>query len=126
MASLLKVLLVDDEADITTIIKNGLEKHGWHADVFNDPKLALSNFKPNYYDFVILDVRMPGMNGFQLAKRMWAIDERVKICFLSAFEIYANEATKVFTDFKDHSFVKKPITPKELIQHIEAQITQAR
>jgi DNA-binding response OmpR family regulator len=68
----LKVLLVDDEEDITTLMKKGLEIHGFNVETFNDPKQALSQFKPKYYDAIFLDVRMNGMNGFELAKQIWA------------------------------------------------------
>jgi DNA-binding response OmpR family regulator len=77
-----------DEEDITTLMKKGLEIHGFNVETFNDPKQALSQFKPKYYDAIVLDVRMNGMNGFELAKQIWAKDENARICFLSAFEIH--------------------------------------
>lgn len=116
----LKVLLVDDEEDITTLMKKGLEIHGFNVETFNDPKQALSQFKPKYYDAIVLDVRMNGMNGFELAKQIWAKDENARICFLSAFEIHKNEAKKVFTNFKTHCFIRKPVTPADLALHIQA------
>ena len=120
-----RVLVVDDEQDITTIVRLGLRKFGFDADVFNDPKLALSQFKPNYYKAIILDVRMPGISGFTLAKEIWAIDPDARICFLSSFEIYEHEAKFVFTNFKSHCFVKKPIAPAELAKHIQGHLVTA-
>jgi DNA-binding response OmpR family regulator len=119
-----KIMCVDDEPDITSTIQKMLENHGWQVDAFNDPEQALSRFKPKYYDCIIVDIRMPVMNGFQLVKRIWARDETARICFLSAFEIYDEEVKKVFKGFKAHSFLKKPITASELINHIEAQIVK--
>lgn len=116
------MLFVDDEQDITTIIKLGLRKFGFEVDTLNDPRQALSQFRPNYYKAIILDVRMPAMSGFDLAKKIWAKDPDAKICFCSAFDIYENEAKLVFLDFKTHCFIKKPITPIELANHIQAHL----
>lgn len=120
------VLLVDDEKDITTLMRLGLEKHGFSVDTYNNPTQVLTQFKPGYYDSIVLDVRMPGVSGFELAKAIWTKDPHARICFLSAFEIYESEAQKVFRNFKTHCFVKKPITPNKLIQHIEAHLMPAK
>jgi DNA-binding response OmpR family regulator len=64
-----RVMIVDDEQDITAIFKIGLEKNQFIVTTFNDPFEALSKFKPLLYDLLILDIRMPGMNGFQLYKK---------------------------------------------------------
>lgn len=117
-------MIVDDEADITSILKLGLRKFGFDAEVFNDPNEALSHFKPNYYAVIILDIRMPGMMGFELARRIWAQDPNARICFCSSFEIYENEASKVFVNLKTHCFIKKPIMPNELAKHIENHLIQ--
>ena len=61
-----KILAVDDEADLTMLCSLALEYHGFKVDTFNDPQEALSNFKPDYYDLVILDIKMPKMDGFEL------------------------------------------------------------
>ena len=61
-----RLMAVDDEADITFTLKKELEQSGFSLDVFNDPITALSNFKPEYYDLILLDVKMPEMNGFEL------------------------------------------------------------
>jgi len=115
------VLLVD-EKDITTIMRLGLEKHGFSVDTYNNPKQALTQFKPGYYDAIVLDVRMPGVSGFELAREIWAKDPYARICFLSAFEIYESEAQKVFRNFKTHCFIKKPTMPNALAQHIQAHL----
>jgi DNA-binding response OmpR family regulator len=126
MTDRLKVLLVDDEVDIMHVMKKGIEKYGYAVDSFIDPRKALSHFKPNTYHAIVLDVRMPGIGGFYLAKQIWALDAKANICFLSAFEIYAAEAKLVFTDFKSYCFIKKPITPAELVTHIQAHLMTAK
>lgn len=120
------VLVVDDEEDITTIMKLGLHKFGFSVDVFNRPQQALAQFKPNYYNAIVLDVRMPGMSGFDLAKEIWTRDEKARVCFLSAFEIYEQEARQVFQNFKSHCFIKKPITPSDLSRHIQVHLLPAK
>jgi len=115
-------MMVDDEQDITTIMRIGLRKFGFDIDVFNDPKTALTQYKSNYYDAIVLDIRMPGMTGFELARKIWAKDPDARICFCSAFEIYENEAKKIFVNFKTHCFIKKPIMPGDLAKHIEVHL----
>jgi DNA-binding response OmpR family regulator len=77
-----RVMLVDDEQDITTIFKMGLENNQFVVTTFNDPVEALSEFRPGLYDLLILDIRMPGMNGFQLYRKIRDVDNKVKVCFL--------------------------------------------
>jgi DNA-binding response OmpR family regulator len=61
-----KILVVDDEADLTMLCRLALEYHGFKVDSFNDPQEALSSYKPDFYDLIILDIKMPKMDGFQL------------------------------------------------------------
>jgi two-component system response regulator ResD len=61
---------VDDEKDITFMFRSGLERNGFTVEVFNDPLEALSHFKPEYYDLLLLEVRMPGMSGFELCREI--------------------------------------------------------
>jgi len=112
-------MLIDDEQDIGRVLQIGLEKAGYVVDTFNDPKIALENFKPSYYDRIITDIRMPNMNGFELARKIWAIDPNADICFLTAFEIHESEAKKVFSSHKNHCFVTKPVTTSQLLKHIQ-------
>ena len=77
-----KILVVDDETDLTTLFGLVLEYHGFNVDTFNDPQEALSNYKPDYYDLVILDIKMPKMDGFQLHDKIKKKDRKAKVCFL--------------------------------------------
>jgi DNA-binding response OmpR family regulator len=120
-----KILLVDDEHDITSVLKKSLEMHGYSVDAFNEPERALADFKPSFYDALLLDIRMPGMSGFELARALWQKDPNAQICFMTAFEIYQVEAKKVFKDFKTHCFITKPMSPKSLVEHIEKHLLNA-
>lgn len=114
---------MDDDEDITVTLRRGLEKHGYSVDAFNDAQLAFSAFKPDVYSQLLLDIKMPGMNGFDLAHKIWSVDENAQICFLSAFEIFESEALKVFTSLKTKCFIKKPITAREIDEHIKKHVS---
>jgi two-component system response regulator ChvI len=103
-------------------LKKGLELEGFTVDIYNDPQAALDSFKPDTYDQIILDIRMPGMTGFELARAIWAQDPQARVCFLSSFEIYDYEAKKVFSDLNSTCFVKKPLTPTALAVHIQTHL----
>src|ERR687886_1499179 len=79
-----KILIVDDEPDITSSFDMILQMNGFEVDTYNDPLLALSNFKPNSYGLALLDIRMPKMNGFELYKKIKDIDKNVEVCFITA------------------------------------------
>jgi len=118
-----RILVVDDERDITAVLKMVLEKSGdYLVDTFNDPREAISHFKPAFYDFIVLDIRMPAVSGFELAREIWKNDPEAQICFFTAFEIYENESHKVFPSIHEHCFIKKPISPSELIKHIQTHM----
>lgn len=90
-----KILFVDNEPDITTMLKMALERAGFSIDVFNDPLLALENFKPKLYDLAILDVMMPKMDGLELYNQLKSADPGIKACFLTASsETYSEELRK--------------------------------
>jgi DNA-binding response OmpR family regulator len=83
-----RILLIDDEPDITFTIKDILEDNGFQIDSFNDPILALNSYKSNFYDLVILDIKMPKMDGFELYNKIKEKDPKVKICFLTAIAMF--------------------------------------
>jgi two-component system catabolic regulation response regulator CreB/two-component system response regulator ChvI len=116
--------MVDDEQDIVTTLTRNLQSKGFEVDSFTDPKQALSSYKEHYYDDIILDVRMPEMDGFQLAREIWKRDNDANICFFTAFEIYEQEARKVFPTLKKHCFITKPVATDNLIKHIHAHSQQ--
>jgi DNA-binding response OmpR family regulator len=114
-----RIMVVDDEPDLTLFYKMSLEFHGFEVDTFNDPRKALSNFKPNYYNLVVLDIKMPGMDGFELNKELQKIDDKVNVCFLTASELYYKEFRKEeFCALDKELFIRKPVENEELIKEI--------
>jgi DNA-binding response OmpR family regulator len=122
-----KILAVDDEADLTMLCSLALEYHGFKVDTFNDPQEALSNYKPGYYDLVILDIKMPKMDGFQLYDEIKKIDRKAKVCFLTASELYYQEFRKREYDAIDKNlFIRKPIENEELLKEVNRIISSNR
>ena len=117
-----RIAIVDDEPDITAVLKKGLEQNGFAVDTFNDPRVALSNFKPLYYDLMIIDIRMPHINGFDLYRELKKKDSSVRVCFLTAFEIYYEEFRKMFPNIDVRAFVRKPVGIAALVKQINAVI----
>jgi DNA-binding response OmpR family regulator len=121
-----KILVVDDEADLTMLCNLALENHGFKVDTFNDPQEALSNYKPGYYDLVILDIKMPKMDGFQLYDEIKKKDRKAKVCFLTASELYYEEFRKREYDaIDDNLFLRKPIENEELLKEVNRIINSA-
>ena len=112
--------MIDDEPDIIYSIKKVLENNGFVVDSYNDPTLGLSNFKPGLYDLLLLDIRMPKMNGFELYQNMREIDSNVKICFLTASELFYEEYRRldVYPRVNKERFIQKPIRTEELIHQL--------
>jgi DNA-binding response OmpR family regulator len=115
-----RVLLVDDEQDITYTVKIVLENNGFLVDSYNDPTLALSNFKLGFYDLLLLDIRMPKINGFDLYQKIREIDSNVKICFLTASELFYEEYRRLDTHptVDKEYFIQKPFRSEELIRQL--------
>ena len=113
-----RLLLVDNEPDNTSVLGMGLEDEGYIVDAFTDPILALSNFKSNYYSLVILDINMPKMNGYDLYKEIRKLDNKVKICFLTASELYNENLRRQTKEILDEvkRFISKPLTIEDLIK----------
>jgi len=117
-----RILVVDDEPDITSVIKRGLETVGYAVNAFNDPEQALAHFKNAYYDMLIFDIRMPQLNGFQLYREIRKKDGKARVCFMTAFEIYRKEFEKVFPDYDVKCFLTKPLSIKDLQKIIQAEL----
>jgi len=114
-----RVMIVDDEQDITTVFRIGLENNQFIVTTFNDPIEALSRFKPDLFDLLILDIRMPEMNGFQLYNKIRDIDDKVKVCFLTAFEEARGEFESSFPFLEEvKCYLKKPITVQDLVKRL--------
>jgi two-component system, OmpR family, response regulator ChvI len=117
-----RILIVDDEPDVTFTLKKGLEEEGFQIDIFNDPLKAQSYFKAGEYDMLLLDINMPKLNGFELYRELKKIDNRVKVCFITAFELYYDEFRRVFPKLNVTCFVRKPITIDELAKILKQEL----
>jgi two-component system catabolic regulation response regulator CreB/two-component system response regulator ChvI len=124
-----RILVVDDEVDITTAFKLGLEEADLQVDVYNDPLLALSDYKPGIYDLLLLDIKMPKMNGFELYKKIKDIeggydDEyKPRVCFITAYEGYRNQFNELFPTLEEVGcFLKKPISLPDLVKAVKSQL----
>lgn len=117
-----KILLVDNEPDITYAIESVLEDNGFEVDSFNDPVLASSTYKQNHYDLVLLDIKMPKMDGFELYERIREKDKVTKICFLTASEMFYESLRKARNLFGDtlgeEYFIQKPAKSDQLIRQL--------
>ena len=122
-----KILIVDDEPDITLSLKVYLEQQGFQADAFTDPVDALAKFKAGFYHLLILDIKMPYMNGFELYKEIKKRDQTVKVFFLTAlsemhdYDVYKVE---VFPKEGERYFIAKPIENEELLRRIDTIIAR--
>jgi two-component system, OmpR family, response regulator ChvI len=120
-----RILVVDDEVDITLSFSLALEDSGlFEVDTYNDPLVALSNYRPNSYDLLLLDIRMPAMNGFELYDKIKRIDNKVKVCFISAYDVDYNTLREQFPSLEIDCFLpkdimRKPIEISKLIKRIE-------
>jgi DNA-binding response OmpR family regulator len=118
-----KILFVDDEPDLTFMFKEGIEYAGFSVDAFNNSVDALKNFKPRFYDLVMLDIVMPEMDGFDLYKELKKLDPDVKVCFLTASEKYCeNLRNEEYRTLSKDLFIQKPLSIKDLISEIHKRI----
>ena len=114
-----RIMVVDDEHDLTLFYQMCLEYYGFEVETYNDPKEALSNFKPDYYDLIILDIKMPNMDGFELYKEIKEKDPAARACFLTASGLYYKEfRTREYNALDKELFIRKPIGNEELIKEI--------
>jgi two-component system response regulator ChvI len=115
-----RVLIIDDEPDIILTLRMALEQNGFRTDSYSNSILAYKNFRAGVYDLVLLDIKMPNVDGFQLYQKIKRTDSRVKICFLTASEFYDEEIRKEqgFDGFNKELFLRKPVEIACLIDTI--------
>ena len=117
-----RILLIDDEPDITFTVKDILEDNGFQVDSFNDPILALNYYKVNFYDLVILDIKMPKMDGFELYTKIKDKDPKVKICFFTATAMFTEEIKKALLalgkTINEDYFIQKPVEMGDLVKKL--------
>jgi DNA-binding response OmpR family regulator len=113
-----RILIVDDEPDVNFALRIVLEENNFIVDSFNDPLLALENFKANLYDVLILDIKMPKKDGFEVYEEIMKIDNRVKVCFLTAGDVNYRSLKEKFPTLGENQFIRKPIENTELIRQV--------
>ena len=123
-----RILIVDDEVDITLSFSLALEDSGlFEVESSNDPLVALSNYRPNYYDLLLLDIRMPAMNGFELYDKIKKLDNMVKVCLISAYDVDYDALREQFPSLEidcllPRGVIRKPIQIAKLIERIELEL----
>lgn len=117
-----RILVVDDEHDINLTLKIVLEGNDFKVDSFTNPLLALQNFKSGLYDLVLLEVNMPVMNGFGLYQAIRNLDDKVKICFLTAasYVHYETFGKQAFPNINEECIIQMPIENDLLIKRIKS------
>ena len=128
---LTRILIVDDEPDVTLTLKVGLEVYYYHDNErrrrfevysYNDPEVALSKFKPNFYDLLLTDIYMPRMNGFELSQRVVEIDANIRVCFMSSAEVNIEGLREVYPKISFGCFIKKPVEIEYLVKRLLAEL----
>jgi DNA-binding response OmpR family regulator len=89
---------------------------------YNNPAVALSNFKPNFYDLMLTDIYMPDMNGFELCQKVLELDANVKVCFISAAEVNIQALREVYPKVSFGCFMKKPVKIEYLVKRLLAEL----
>lgn len=118
-----RILIVDDDPDITKTYGLVLEDSGlYEVDTYNEPLIALQNFRPNFYDLALLDIRMPQMNGFELSNKIENIDNKIKVCFISAYNVEDKALREKYPSLQIKCFLPKPIAVSDLLKRLEIEL----
>jgi DNA-binding response OmpR family regulator len=125
-----RILIVDDDVDVTITFRAVIEDSNNDVDVnkrievytSNDPVASLSEFKPNFYDLLLVDINMLHMNGFELCEKILAIDINVRVCFMSTGEINREALTDIYPTLSLGCFIRKPVTIDHLLKRIRSEL----
>jgi DNA-binding response OmpR family regulator len=125
-----RLLIVDDDKDITVTFKAAIEESNNQSDAkrrievhaYNNPVTALSEFKPNFYDLLLVDIKMPDMNGFELCEKILAMDINVRVCFMSSGEINREALREIYPSLSVGCFIRKPVAIDYLVKRIRSEL----
>jgi DNA-binding response OmpR family regulator len=116
------ILIVDDDPDMTSIFSLGLQDEGFEVYAYNDPLDALSQFRPNFYDLLLVDINMPKMNGIDLSRQLLELDSNVKICFITAGDANVEVLRELYPTRDIGCFIKKPVTIENLVRRVRSEL----
>ena len=118
------ILVVDDDPDITKSFGLVLEDSGLFEkiELCNDPTLALSNLRPDMYDIALLDVKMPGLGGFELYNEIKKIDKKVRVCFVDGQPLDYGALKEEFPLLEIERLIPKPVAVSDLIKRLETEL----
>jgi CheY-like chemotaxis protein len=125
-----RILIVDDNPDITYTFKKAFEeanrirgnKTSFDVNAYNDPLVALSEFKPDFYDLLLIDIDMPKMNGFDFCIKVFEVDLNPKVCFISSAPINQEALRDQYPSLSIGCFIETPVTIDNLIRRVEAEL----
>jgi CheY-like chemotaxis protein len=126
-----QILVVDDDPDITLTFKKAFEaenensnnkKISFVVSTYNDPLLALSEFKPNFYDLLLVDINMPKMNGFEFSVKVLEIDINPRVCFMSSGLINQEALREQYPALSIGCFIRKPVSISHLVRKVKAEL----
>ena len=125
-----RILIVDDDAALTMTFRAVIEDSNNDVDVnkrievftSNDPVASLSEFKPDFYDLVLVDINMPHMNGFELSEKILAIDINVRVCFMSTGEVNREALREIYPTRQEGCFIRKPVSIYYLVKRIRSEL----
>ena len=116
------ILIVDDDPDVTTVFGLGLQDEGLDVYTYNDPLEALSKFRPNFYDLLLVDINMPKIDGIELSRQILELDANVKICFITAGEANIEVLRELYPTRGIGCYIKKPVTIEQLVRRIKVEL----
>jgi len=123
-----RIMIIDDDSDTTLTFKEALENSNdtderrIQVHTYNDPLIALSEFKPNFYDLLLIDINLPNMNGFELGQKILEIDINVKVCFMSSGEINREALGEIYPALSLGCFIRKPAAIDYLVKRIRSEL----
>ncbi len=116
------ILIVDDDPDMTSIFSLGLQDEGFEVYTHNDPLEVLSQFRPNFYDLLLIDINMPKMNGIDLSRQILELDSNVRVCFITAGEANIEVLRELYPARNIGCFIKKPVTIDQLVRRVKEEL----
>jgi DNA-binding NtrC family response regulator len=117
-----KILVIDDDIGTSIFFKICLEDAGYYVEIYNDPIKLLEDFEAGFYDLLISDIRMPKINGFELASRIKQMDKNIKICLVTAFEGYYESIIETYKELDLNCLIKKPINKPNFLEIVNKKL----